>query len=84
MKDQPKYISDMIQTGNFYEGLPSMPGHHETPQTPVGCLCCGKATYYGEGTCICRHVGRWFEDELKNVACEIHLTEKVKDGIFRT
>jgi len=73
-----------IETGDTYEHCPIMPGHFETPQTPNYCLCCGKEYYYMGPTCICRHVERWYQDELRNVACEVHFAEKVKDGLFRT
>jgi len=68
----------------FEENEPSMPGHHLDPQTPNRCICCQKEYYYLGPTCICRHVERWYQDEVRNVACEIHFAEKVKDGLFRT
>jgi hypothetical protein len=73
-----------IETGDTFENVPCMPGHFDTPQTPNRCLCCGKEYWYLGPTCICRHVERWYQDELRNVACEVHIAEKVKDGLFRT
>jgi hypothetical protein len=73
-----------IETGDTFEHVPCMPGHFETPTTPNHCLCCGQEYWYRGPTCICRHVERWYQDEVRNVVCEVHLREKVKDGLFRT
>lgn len=69
---------------SFEENMPAMPGHHETVDTPNYCLCCGKEYWWIENgpTCICRYMPRWFQDELHQVACEVHVVDKVKDGIF--
>ena len=74
-----------FETGiRFEENEPSMPGHHVNPQTPNHCLCCGDAYYYLGPRCICLHVSRWFQNELRQVACEVHIAEKAKAGLFQT
>lgn len=83
MKEQPRYQHDLIQTGDFYENVAIMPGHHETPETPITCLCCGKLMYFGEGSCVCQLAVNWHQNEKRQVACALHLAEKVKDGLYR-
>ena len=78
MSDQPA----SIQTGDTYDDGLVMPGHYATVQTPVGCLCCGQDSYYGGALCLCKHVQRWHQSETREIACELHLIEKVKDGLF--
>ena len=74
-----------FETGiHFEENEPSMPGHHVDPATPNRCLCCRKEYYYLGPTCMCRHVPRWFQSESREIACELHLREKIDQGLFRT
>ena len=78
-----KYQHEVLQTGDLIEGEPCMPGHHETLETPIGCLCCGKLMYYGEAKCVCALAVTWHQNEKRQVTCALHLAEKVKDGEYR-
>lgn len=79
-----KYLADVVQTGTHYEGVPVMPGHHETVATPIVCMCCGFENYYRDRQCQCMHAPRWFQNEAREVSCEWHLAEKIKDHLYRT
>lgn len=79
-----KYLADVLATGTHYEGVPVMPGHHETLATPIVCMCCGFSVYYRDKACICMHAQRWYQNEAREVSCEHHFWEKVKDGLYRT
>jgi hypothetical protein len=74
-----------IETGLTYdqEKEPGQMGHHETPETPNTCLCCGVVYYYLGPHCICAQNGNyWLQDELRRVSCFFHVQTKMTDGEF--
>lgn len=77
-----RYEHEVLQTGDHYDNVAVMPGHHETPETPIGCLCCGKQMYFREPACVCQLALNWHQNEAKQVVCALHLAEKVKDGLY--
>lgn len=88
MGDGPK-----VETGIDHQNVAIMPGHYEDVTSPVTCLCCGLQHFYVTGpglvwgkqgleNHLCIYGDRWIQDELGRVACEYHLVEKMKDGLF--
>ena len=79
-----KYLHEVLQTGRHYENVPCLPGNFETPESTITCTCCGQVVHYRGPRCPCMHMERWYQNEAREVACDFHLREKIKDGLYRT